>query len=191
MFLRGNITVMKVLIFEGVATSGKSTVISSLQKALPDLRVVVSGESETHEPIMDERADKHIVFFKKLISRLASEKPDLIIFDRLYLTQAFRAKCNISDYSEIEELLSKYTPLTIFLKVDEDTVEDRISKASEHRESDYFKFRGTPKERAQYYIYQQRHLLKLLGHSTLPHEVIDTTDHNYESVIEKVVTFIK
>lgn len=181
---------MKILVFEGVATSGKSTVISGLQKALPDFMVVVAGESETHEPIMKERSDKHIGFFKELIYRMLSTKPDLLIFDRLYLTQAFRAKCDISDYSEIEKLLSKYSPLTIFLKVDEDTIEDRISRAAEHRSSDYFKHRGTSKERAQYYINQQRHQLKLLERSTLPYKVINTTNHDYDRVVQEVLKSI-
>lgn len=137
---------MKVLIFEGIATSGKSIVISSLQKVLTNLRILIAGESETHEPIMEERTGRHIGFFKELIHRKLSAKPDLLIFDRLYLTQAFRAKCDISDYTEIEEILSKYSPLTIFLKVDESAIEDRISKASEHRGSGYFKSRGDTSE---------------------------------------------
>lgn len=184
-------TEMKILIFEGIATSGKSTVISSLQKALPGLKVMVAGESETHIPIVEETADKHISFFKELINRFVSKEPDLIIFDRLYLTQAFRAKCNISDYSEIEELLTKYSPLTIFLGVDNDAIKDRISKASKHKGSDYFRSRGeTPEERAQYYINQQRYQLELLEQSTIPHKIINTTDHDHEKVIKEVLTFI-
>jgi thymidylate kinase len=181
---------MKVLIFEGIATSGKSSVISGLQKALAGLKVVVAGESETHEPIMEQRAERHIEFFSSLINRLTAEKPDLLVFDRLYLTQAFRSKSGISDYSEIEGLLNKYSPLTIFLRVDEDAIENRVSKASEHRGSDYFKFRGSSKERAQYYINQQRNQLKLLEQSKLPHEIIDTTEHDYKKIIKRVSTLI-
>lgn len=181
---------MKVLIFEGIATSGKSTVITHLKNGLPRLQVLVAGESDTHEPIMEERLDKHIGFFKELIHRMSSTKPDVLIFDRLYLTQAFRAKCDISDYSEIEELLRKHSPITIFLKVDEDTIEDRVAKAAEHRGSDYFKFRGTSKERAQYYIEQQRNQLNLLKQSIIPHQVFDTTRHNYEQVVEEIIKII-
>jgi len=178
---------MRILIFEGIATSGKSTVITLLKKDLRGTRVVVAWESETHEPIMEERSDKHVSFFKELVRRKLSTNPDLLIFDRLYLTQAFRTKCDISDYSEIEELLSKYSPLTIFLKVDEDTIEDRISKAAEHRGSDYFKSHGeTSKERARYYIDQQKYQLKLLERSTLPYKVIDTTNHNYKDIVNQI-----
>jgi thymidylate kinase len=191
LLLRDNITEMKVLILEGIATSGKSTVITHLKKVLEGLKVVVADESDTHEPIMEKRSDKHIGFYKTLIHRMLATRPDLLIFDRLYLTQAFRAKCDISDYSEIEELLSKYSPLTIYLKVDEAAIEDRISKAAEHRGSDYFKFRGTSKERAQYYIDQQRHQLKSLERSTLPYKVINTTDNDYDKVVQEILEFVK
>lgn len=182
---------MKVLIIEGIATSGKSTVISQLKKSLPELRVVVADESETHIPIMKDTSDKHIGFFKEIIYRLSATEADILIFDRLYLTQAFRAKCDIKDYSEIEELLSKYSPLTIFLKVNEDAIEDRISMASKHRGSDYFKSRGeTSEERVQYYIDQQRHQLLLLERSTLPYKVINSTNHNYDAIVQEVLESI-
>lgn len=181
------ITEMKVLIFEGIATSGKSTIISRLQKALP-VRFTVAEESETHIPIMKETADRHIGFFKSLINKLITEKPDLLVFDRLYLTQAFRAKCSIKDYAVVEKLLAEYSPLTIFLKVDEDAIAGRISKAAEHRGSDYFRSRGkTPEEIAQYYIDQQMDELKLLKESIIPYKIFDTTEHNYQDIVEKIV----
>lgn len=182
---------MKVLIFEGIATSGKSTVISGLQKVLSGLRFVVAGEPETHIPIMNEKADKHIAFFESLINKLIANKPDLLIFDRLYLTQAFRAKCSINDYAEIEKLLSKYSPVTIFLKVDESAIASRISKSAEHRGSDYFASRGESSEEiAQYYIAQQQYQLNLLEQSNIPHEIINTTELDYEKIIKEIYTLV-
>ncbi len=190
--LHDTITEMKILILEGIATSGKSTVISGLQKSLAALKVVVVGESETHIPIMKETSNKHEEFFKSLINQQVSKQPDLLIFDRLYLTQAFRAKCSVKDYAEIEDVLAEYSPLTIFLKVDEAAIEDRISKATANRGSDYFKSRGkSSKEIAQYYINQQQNQLKLLEQSVLPYKIINTTDHYYEEVIQEILMFIK
>lgn len=181
---------MKILIIEGIATSGKSTIIGMLQKQLSNQNVVVATEEETHVPIMEKRDELHIEFFVDLLNKLIENQPDVLICDRLYLTQAFRAKCSVSDYSEIEELLSKYSPLTIFLKVGEDTIEDRISKAAEHRGSDYFKFRGTSKERAQYYMEQQRNQINLLTKSKLPYKIYDTTAHNYEAVVQDIISIL-
>ena len=140
---------------------------------------------------MKDKADKHIAFFESLINKLITNKPDLLIFDRLYLTQAFRAKCSINDYAEIEKLLSKYSPVTIFLKVDESAIASRISKAAEHRGSDYFASRGESSgEIAQYYIDQQRNQLKLLEQSKIPYKIINTTEHGYEKVIEEIYTLV-
>jgi len=139
---------------------------------------------------MEQRADKHIKFFVSLINRLIVKKPDLLIFDRLYLTQAFRAKGNVKDYAEIEELLSRYAPLTIFLRVDESEIQDRISKAAEHRSSDYFKFQGTSEEGALYYINQQRNLLELIKSSAIPYKIFDTTNHKYEGIAKEIIHLI-
>ena len=43
---------MKLLIIEGIATSGKSTVIDKLRGILGDIQIAVYSESETHVPII-------------------------------------------------------------------------------------------------------------------------------------------
>ena len=88
---------MKILIFEGIATSGKSTIIHGLRDALsPALHVAIAGESATHVPIMEQRVGLHTAFFRRLILSLAKTTPDVLLFDRLYLTQAFRAKVDLT-----------------------------------------------------------------------------------------------
>lgn len=179
---------MKILIFEGIATSGKSSIISALQKTLTGSKILVVSEPDTHEPIMDKTDDKHLEFFRSLIRKSVAKNPDLLIFDRLYITQALRSKSGLVDYIEIEKLLSQYASLTIFLKVDEATIHDRISKSAKHRGIVYFKSKGnTPEEIAPYYIDQQRNLLILLKQSMLPYQIIDTTSHNYEQIVEDVL----
>ena len=179
---------MKVLIFEGIATSGKSTVVSELEKTLVGLNTVVLGEDGTHLPIIQKISDKHIEFFESLISNIIDTRPEILMFDRLYLTQAFRAKCGLDDYVVIEEMLSYHSACTFFFKVDEDKISQRISEASKHRGANYFKSRGsTSEEIAKYYVDQQRSQLELLKQSKLPYRVIDTTGNNYGKVVEQIV----
>src|SRR3981081_1513787 len=110
---------MHVIIFEGIATSGKSTLIERLkEKFLKSLNTEVFGEEQTHEPIMKDTHDPNVPFFKSLLAKV-EEDSELIIFDRLYLTQAFRAGINLDVYAEIEKELQTYSPLTVFLKVNE------------------------------------------------------------------------
>jgi thymidylate kinase len=182
---------MKILILEGVATSGKSTIADKIKEQLAGLSVRVVTEEETHIPVMKKTNELHIMFFEYLVKRLVNEKPELIIFDRLYLTQAFRAGVSIEKYSDLENLLSKYDTLTVFLKVDDYAVAERIKRAVEHRDSawgEYIKTKGeTTSEIADYYISQQRTQIGLINASNLPHMVCDTTSHDYKEVTQQIL----
>jgi thymidylate kinase len=182
---------MKILILEGIATSGKSTITDVIKEQLKGLSVQVATEEETHIPIMKQTSELHLAFFEDLIKRLVDENPDLIIFDRLYLTQAFRAGVSISKYSDLETSLSKYDTLTIFLKVDDQAVAERVTKAAEHRDpswGEYIKTKGkTTNDIADYYISQQRSQIDLLKTSNLPYLVCDTTNHDYEYIVQQIL----
>lgn len=92
---------MKILIIEGIANSGKSSLVEKLSELLSSKQVAVFGEPSTHIPIMDNPDELHIEFFKSLIADAVKTNADLIIFDRFHYTQAFRAKADINQYTEI------------------------------------------------------------------------------------------
>ncbi len=182
---------MKILIIEGIATSGKSSLIEKLSSLLQGQRVVVYGEPDTHIPIMDKPDQLHIEFFRSLIAKATETKADLIIFDRLHYTQAFRAKVDVVEYAEIEDLLAEQQTLVTYLKVDEDAVANRVMLATKHRDKewgDYVQTKGKSfDEIAKYYIDQQRSQLNLLSKSKLANKVFDTTDHEYTTVAETII----
>lgn len=186
---------MKILIFEGIATSGKSTVISDLANKLSTkLNVSVAEEDKTHIPIMKESEELHIKFFDKLINLLVSENPDVLLIDRLYITQAVRANTDISQYEVIENKLLDYDTTTIFLKLQEDTIETRVQIASKHRDShwgEYIKTKGKSiSEIAQYYISQQQSIKKLIDKSKIPHKEFDTTLHSYVQIVDELMNLL-
>jgi thymidylate kinase len=182
---------MKILILEGIATSGKSTITNKIKEQLGDLSVRVATEEETHIPIMKQTGELHIPFFEDLVKQLVDEKPILIIFDRLYLTQTFRAGVSVGEYSDLESLLSQYDTLTVFLKVDEQTIAERVAKAARHRDpswGEYIKTKGSNgSEIANYYITQQRSQIDLLNTSNLPHMVYNTTTHDYKKITQQIL----
>jgi thymidylate kinase len=182
---------MKIFIFEGIATSGKSTIIQHLKSSLGSLRHSIVGEDETHIPIMNEPYDTHVDFFIYLLEQKLASNLDVVIFDRLYLTQAFRSDSSIDAYKQVEDLLLRHEVLTVFLKVNADTIADRVCKASRHREpdwADYIKTKGQSiEEIANYYSVQQSGLLELLESSTIPYKVFDTTAHNYQQIADELV----
>ncbi len=187
---------MKILLFEGIATSGKSTITGRLVKLLKnEMRIELATEEKTHLPIMAQKSELHTLFFEDLINELILKHPDLLIFDRLYITQAYRANSNLTEYSAIEDALLPYSPHTIILKVDEDTITKRVKAASEHREEEwlqYLKTKGnTFEEIAQDYINQQRGLLKLIKQSKLPYTVCNTTSHDYTTITEEILKIVR
>jgi thymidylate kinase len=188
---------MKTLIFEGIATSGKSTVTTDLIKTLKnEMKVVLAAEEQTHEPIMNQKNELNTLFFKDLINKLTRKNPDLIIFDRLYLTQADRAKSDLAKYSSVEEALLPYSPHTIILKVNEAAIANRLKTTAEHRGQEwvekFWRSKGnTYEEIAKYYIDQQRGLLQLVTQSKLPYTVFDTTNHDYDAIVEEIQKIVR
>lgn len=182
---------LKILLVEGIATSGKSSLIEKLSGLLKEQRVTVFGESDTHMPIMDKPDQLHIEFFKSLIIEATKTDADLIIFDRLHYTQAFRAKTNIAAYAEIENLLAANNTLVSYLMVDEAVVAERVTLAVEHRDDkwgEYVQTRGKSfKEIAEYYILQQQNQLELLSKSKLTSKVFNTTHHEYEAIADTLI----
>ena len=186
---------MKILILEGIATSGKSSLIKKLSELIKEQRLVVYGESKTHIPIMEKTDGLHIKFFKSLLADAVKSGADLIIFDRFHYTQLLRARATVAEYSEIEDLLMEQKTLVVFLQVDEDTIANRVRLASEHREEEwgeYVKTKGASfNEIADYYIAQQRNQLKSLGQSKLTIKVFNTTRHYYQAIADEVYSLLE
>jgi thymidylate kinase len=182
---------MKILIIEGIATSGKSSLIKKLTELSGEQKLLVLGETATHIPIMDKTDERHIEFFKSLVNNAVKADADLVIFDRFHFTQAYRAKASIDEYSEIENLLATHNTFVIYLQVDEDAIAERVRLAAEHREKewgDYVQTKGkTFDEIAQYYIAQQRSQIKLLSQTKLVTQVFNTTQHNYQEIADLII----
>lgn len=185
---------MILLIFEGIATSGKSTIIAKLKTALASKKIAVADESQTHIPIMEKRNETHIDFFISLINKLIAGNPDVLIFDRLYLTQAFRAHVPTTAYTQVEEMLADYSVTTIFLKVADSSIAERVEKATKHRDTkwkNYLESKGqTFDEIATYYSDQQAGILNLLESSRLPYKIFETTQHDYDTVAVDILECI-
>lgn len=82
----------------------------------------------------------------------------------------------------------------MFLQVDEDSIAERVGKATEHRDSkwaEYIRTKGkSVEEIAQYYIEQQKSQLQLLRQSAVPHIIFDTTTHNYAQVKGEIINLL-
>jgi thymidylate kinase len=145
-------------------------------------------------PIIDKTKRLHLDFFEDLIKKSLEEPADLVIFDRLYLSQALRAKATVSDYKKIEESLLPFSPLTVYLKVDEASLASRIKSAMKHRDPAWVEYVAARSQASggavAYYTNQQRHQVEILKQSKIPYIIYDTTDHNYQEIAEKIASQI-
>jgi thymidylate kinase len=181
---------MKILIFEGIATSGKSTVIRSLEKRLRAENLFVLSEDETHLPIREKRENLHLDFFMRLVARLTEAQPAVALVDRFYLTQAVRARSPLTAYATVEDMLQKHDVQTVLLTVAEDKIAERLRNASEHRDTewlDYLKSKGEDFETiSQDYIAQQRKLIELTHDSSLPCQFYETSASDYGQIVDQL-----
>lgn len=188
---------MHTIILEGIATSGKSTIIKMLESVLSkNLAVKVVPESETTMAIIDNTDRKVAISHLRLVIEEAYETPsDYIIFDRLHLTHAFRVNGAIKDFYVIENMLMSYNPLTVFLEVNEAAIAKRVQLASQHRDPEwksYILTKGeTFTEIAEYYINQQRNQKKLLVDSKIPYKIYNTSSHDYEAIVQDILTVVQ
>ncbi len=190
-----------MLIVEGIATSGKSSLIKEIVELVGKGNVRVYSESETHVPVMEKVDELHVQFFKDLIHDAEKSEAKLVIFDRLHFTQAFRAKVDMSQYTEVEDLLLSQHTMVAYLQVDESAIKDRVGFSANHprvalssehsgeKWGEYIKKRGQSfDEIAAYYASQQRKQMELLRQSKLKSRMFDTTHHEYKAIAGQIVS---
>jgi thymidylate kinase len=184
----------KLIIFEGIATSGKTTLIEKLQKILkPRYSIAVFPEDETLMPIVkNKNKDIALHFLWDFIEkRLKRTKKDVLLVDRLYFTHIFRTKSSNKDFQAVEDfLLNLYDALVILLFVDENTIEKRIRKTEKLRGGDWGQGKKGPmEERIAYYANQQRILRRAIKESRVPHLVFNTTEMKWRKYADKIIDF--
>jgi|TARA_B100001971_G_C18095904_1_gene486077 thymidylate kinase len=182
---------MKILILEGIATSGKTTIKNKLEKYFDkkDLKYLVVEEDETLMPILHNTTKRlAIAHLKKVIEKALAQKKDILIFDRLYFTHIFRTKSSINDFKKIENLL-KRSSLLIFLKIDKKKIGKRISDTMNKRPkwADYVCKKGNKKDIIKYYATQQELLLKLLKKSSVKHAIYNSTKNNFKNITKDII----
>jgi thymidylate kinase len=158
---------MKIIILEGIATSGKTSVKNELLEILKQrsLSYDFVDEEETLMPLLDNTdpliASNHIT---NILNKYLSLNKDTLIFDRLYLTHIWRTGANIESFKESTSLLLANNALICFLEIPKTKIEERISLAQSRRDerwNSYVNTKGnTQEEIIEYYSNQQKELLE-------------------------------
>ncbi|MBI2410834.1 MAG: hypothetical protein HYV32_03005 [Candidatus Kerfeldbacteria bacterium] len=187
---------MKIIILEGIATSGKTIINNLLIQYCREknLTYAVIGEEETLMPILHNTdvdiAKQHL---KKILEQYLQQHVDVLIFDRLYFTHVFRTQSSIHDFQDIEDLLREHDVHLYLFTIDEERISQRIFDAMKHREQAWQKYvesKGNREEIISYYTNQQRWLMEQVQQSSVPHTILNTTDMDFDYCMQKIVTSI-
>ena len=183
---------MKILILEGIATSGKTTVKNKLMNFFKKNLVV--EEDKTLMPILNNtNLNVSIGHLKKILKKaLSFKKKDVLIFDRLYFTHIFRTGSSLKDFREIESLLLCNEVFLAFLKINKTKISKRIFNAMKNERAntgwvEYVKSKGNKKQIISYYQSQQALLLDLLNKSRIDYKIYNTSKLDSDSITRKIL----
>lgn len=182
----------KILIFEGVATSGKSTIEAELGKICENsgLSFVLYHEDETVIPLLgDKSIESSITLLDQILEKLRTDTHDVVAIDRFYLTHLERTGAALGVYKGIADELTSLGARIICLKLDEEKIRERLEDAMARRSkkfADYINERGGVEAAIPKYIKQQSKLLDLLSQSGIPFSVYDTSEMQLDSVAREI-----
>lgn len=184
---------MKIIIIEGIATSGKTSLKNALVEKLEkqELKCQVVEEDETLMPILHNKdLQTSLDFLDKVIDKLIHTKADILIFDRLYFTHIFRTNSTVEDFKHIEDVLKTYKPLVVLLRLDEATIPERITDSFAKRDQkwiDYVRSKGTDEQIVNYYTEQQRKLIEMTKETTLAKLILNATKQDFSSLADQII----
>lgn len=184
---------MKILIFEGIASSGKTTIEKLLLDQLSKAQII--EETDTLMPIIDNKdvevAKGHLA---KLLTQIKTTDCDFMILDRFHITHTFRTASDVHAFSAIEDSLASLGEVHIvLLTMQNDAIRGRIEETMEYRKDGWNKGgRGakTIDEKVAYYTGQQKRLRQLVTQSNLPHVELDTTEKDWDRCAQKLLKLI-
>lgn len=184
---------MKIVILEGIATSGKTSVRKEFEKILEtkSLKYLFVDESETLMPILHNFDPKiSSDYITNILDKYLNLDTDVLIFDRLYLTHLWKTGSDMDMFEGFVEKLKKHKALLCYLEIPEEKIQERIQGAMSHRDekwAEYVREKGESMlEITDYYTNQQKELLNLLTQISIPYQVFDTADLNFKGIAETI-----
>lgn len=174
------------IIFEGIASSGKTTLERMLHEKLEG-SVIVSEEQTLIPLIENKEPQKAVEYLAAVLNEIEKQPAKAFIVDRFHLTHAFRTSASLFLFDKIEKRISeKHRPLIVLLKMDEDLISDRIKKTIALRGVSWAMGKqGSLEEKIVYYKNQQRALVELMKQSGLPTVAVDTTNKDWSRYVVK------
>ncbi len=168
----------KLIIIEGISSSGKTTVQRLLKERLSKAGSVKTlSEGTTLISLVRNRSKKSALdHLKRLLSKMETSRYDFYITDRFHLTHIFRTNSNPAYFRKLEKtMLTWFDVLLVLLVIDRRFIRKSLEHTFSIRKSLGKGKRGTIDDRVAYYEDQQEKLLKAAKASSLRLLRINTT----------------
>lgn len=186
---------MKIIILEGIATSGKTSLINELEKFLSvkGFKYSTVTEEKTLMPILEnEDREVSIEFLEKIIEKNMKKGGDFIIFDRLFFTHIFRTGSTLNNFLRIEKMLERDS-LLVFLRVDEGKISERIERARKERGKEWDEYidkKGSDQDIFRYYKEQQKFLADLVAKTGLEKKIFNTSEKTTNEIATELIQYL-
>lgn len=183
------IDMQSFIIFEGIASSGKTTLERLLNEKLEGS--VIVSEGQTLMPLIENKEpQKAVEHLSTVLDDIEGQPAKAFIVDRFHLTHAFRTGSGLSVFSGIEKRIGEeHKPLIVLLQMNEGVIADRINETAALRGTSWAKGKqGSLEEKVAYYKEQQRKLIELIRQSSLPVLVVDTTNKDWSRCATDILT---
>ena len=184
---------MKIIILEGIATSGKTTIKKLLENYLKtkNSNYKIIEEDETLMPI-HKNTNKQIAInhLNKILKKYINQKVDYLVFDRFYFTHIHRTNATLKDFEKIESELLKNNTQIIYLKINNNKIKERIFNAMIHRPKDwgnYVKSLGNKEKIINYYTTQKTNQIKILKQTKIKNKIYNTTNLDFEKITKQII----
>lgn len=184
---------MNIIILEGIATSGKTTLTQKLSEyfAAHNISCHTVSEDITLMPILENNdKDVSLELLQKVLAKELNAGVQYLIFDRLHFTHVLKTSSELADFEPVKTLLKQHNCLLVLLTMKEADIGARIAASMEHRQASWREFvikKGTMRQIAEYYTNQQRQLIELGRQSQLRTVSYDVTDKQYDDIAQKVL----
>lgn len=185
----------KIIILEGVTTTGKTTVFNNLKRFSEEnnLNWIFVPEKETIIPIIDsENQENNNRHFLKLFKKYSNKKAEVYVFDRLHFSSIFKTGASIKDLRVVEDKLSEFDNHIFMMYLPKKQLKDRIIKSMNYRNISWSKYLlkkvgGRKEDVAKFYINRQEKVLKILKKSNLNIRAINTTNQNFVKATREII----
>lgn len=202
----------KIILLEGCATSGKSTVQKKLvdqlvtmgKSVLPVNEEVITRSLHSPETRNIDGSQEHL---KNIIKEYFSLDYDYIILDRFHFSHIISLGANLEDLKEIGIILKEHDVRLLYFYFLKESIADRIVKTLVFRNDEGYRkhydriIHGTHSEEEaqqaiyEYYLYRLEKYEELIAKMGLKTLSIDTTQMTYpidfDSIIPQITEYIE